>query len=162
MIIRKANRRPQKFNRIILIVSTVAVVLLVGNLVYILKLLQEKSAGDNPVSSNVTDSLMIHSQQIIVDLPGSDSSLEPEFKFSLIINKNLNCFFENEEIKFDYLEDSLKSKLNFIENKENIAVILKCDKELNSKHLIDLMNIFIRLKVKVILAVSDSTKMIDD
>jgi biopolymer transport protein ExbD len=153
LITRRTNRRSNKFNRFILILAVLVVVLLFGNLYFVMKMFNEH-ADSKPSGTPKTDSLLTYSNSLIVDLPVS-SDAEPEFKFELIIDKDLNCYFETEKFAFENMEDTLNSKLGFIENKDNIAIILKVDETLPTKYVVDLMNVLNVLKVKLILAVEE-------
>ena len=83
-------------------------------------------------------------------LPSSKQSEQTSKKpISISVTKDLRYYVEKKEVPFEELEPTLKS---FIENAPDLTVVLRLDQGLMVQDMVNVLQIGVNLKVKMVLA----------
>ncbi len=97
----------------------------------------------------VLTSSIVSPNALNIMLPNSDSQTQAVQTVSISIDKDMKYYLDGEEIDPTWLETMLPSKLA---GQEDPTVVLSADKSVPVEHVVNVMNVASRLKIKMVLA----------
>jgi len=97
----------------------------------------------------VLTSSIVSPNALNILLPNSDSKTQVSQTVNISIDKDLKYFIDGEEVDPTWIETMLPSRLA---GQEDPAVVLSADKSVPVEHVVNVMNVASRLKIKLVLA----------
>jgi len=133
------EKKSRRINKVFLIVTIVTILIFAGSLLFVLQLLGKMDSNLN-TGDQRTDSLLIESQKILVDIEKQNTGNTP-FTFTLDVISADSCKLEKESFLIINLQDSLQSKFNMITNKNDLCIRVTAGPKIKSETVFGILEV---------------------